>query len=226
MPLPLRTSPQAPVPAVLENSIVSGGSGSRVVVVVVVGAAVVDVVAPVVDVVWGAMRGGGRRARAAELAQPDRAAEARRAGTGQRRRAVDQDVARVGDAEGRREADGWTTSSTTGPGRHAGLREAAARRAAEAALVAPERLAGTEEPRRITVARGAGDERRQVDGDRTRSELPSAPPGTQSAERPPVFVVMQVSPARAPRSHVPVAGAAGEPTAWQRGHGWVPLPVT
>jgi hypothetical protein len=43
------------IPVMLENSIVSGGSGRNVVVVVVVGAVVVDVVAPSVEVVVGAV---------------------------------------------------------------------------------------------------------------------------------------------------------------------------
>jgi hypothetical protein len=59
-----------------------------------------------------------------------------------------------------------------------------------------------------------------------RSALPSEPPGWQSFESPPEFVDVQLMPARAPRSQLPVAGAAGEPAAEQRGQGWPAFPVT
>src|SRR6185503_6114705 len=55
VPPPSRTSPQVPVPVVLANSIVSGGNGRSVVPVVVVGGTDVDVLAPVVEVVLGAV---------------------------------------------------------------------------------------------------------------------------------------------------------------------------
>jgi hypothetical protein len=51
------------------------------------------------------------------------------------------------------------------------------------------------------------------------SLLPSLPPGRQSSLSPCEFVVVQASPAAAPRSHVPLPIAPGAPVAEQRGHG-------
>src|SRR5262245_45288576 len=62
-----------------------------------------------------------------------------------------------------------------------------------------------------------------VSGDRLTARLPTNPslgaPGGQSRVSPCELVVVQASPARGPRSHVPVPGLAGVPVAEHCGHG-------
>src|SRR5262249_44920338 len=53
----------------------------------------------------------------------------------------------------------------------------------------------------------------------------SVPPVGQSRVTPVELVVVQASPARGPRSQVPVPGLLGVPVAEHRGHGWARLPV-
>ena len=225
VPLPSRTAPQSPVPAVLANSIVSGGSGSSVVVLVVVGGTEVVDEAAVVEVVGG---GGVVVVVLVEPNSRSTTVPVRLAAPGPGNDAAPS--IRTLPVAGMQKADanaiGCGTSCVSGP---AGTPACENERQAvlpKHPSLPPVVCPGQKRPAAslsLAVPVTRGD---KATGIEPKSELPSEPPGTQSAESPAEFVVTQPSPARAPRSHVPDAGVPGEPTAEQRGHGCVPFPVT